>query len=120
MKYSGVDVHKRYCVATTQDEQGRRLGKRRIEGDLAAGFVQWFKAQGGPCRVAIEACWNWGFVYDILEQIPEVEEIVVSNPLMETGGRQIGTLCQELSTDPFLPDRWNAGLDSRRSLSHLQ
>jgi transposase len=31
--------------------------------------------------VAIEACWNWGFVYDILEQIPEVEEIVVSNPL---------------------------------------
>jgi transposase len=31
--------------------------------------------------VAIEACWNWGFVYDLLEAIPEIEEIVASHPL---------------------------------------
>jgi transposase len=81
MKYTGIDIHKRYSVCTTQDEQGRLLRRQRIEGNLAAGFVQFFRAQGGPCRVAIEACWNWGFVYDTLEDIPEVEGIVVSHPL---------------------------------------
>src|SRR4029453_7121326 len=81
MKYTGIDIHKRYSVCTTQDEQGRLLRRQRIEGNLAAGFVQFFRAQGGSCRVAIDACWNWRFVYDTLEDIPEVEGIVVSHPL---------------------------------------
>jgi transposase len=81
MKYVGIDVHKRYCVCAIQDEQGRLLGRQRISGDLGAGFVQLFKALGAPCRVAIEACWNWGFVYELLEAIPEIEEIIASHPL---------------------------------------
>jgi transposase len=31
--------------------------------------------------VGIEACWNWGFIYDLLESIPEIEKIVASHPL---------------------------------------
>jgi hypothetical protein len=30
--------------------------------------------------VVIEACWNWQRIYELLEEIKEVEEIVVSNP----------------------------------------
>jgi transposase len=81
MNYVGIDIHKRYSVCAAQDERGRKLGEARIEGNSADGFVQYLKGLGGKSRVVIEACWNWGKLYDILEAIPAVEEVVLANPL---------------------------------------
>ncbi|PYJ18653.1 MAG: hypothetical protein DME96_01480 [Verrucomicrobia bacterium] len=69
MNYVGIDIHKRYSVCVAQDERGRRLGEARIEGNLAAGFAQFFCSLGGKSRVVIEACWNWQAIYDRLERV---------------------------------------------------
>ena len=81
MNYVGIDVHKRYSVCAAQDEQGRELGVVRIEGNTRSGFAQFLDRLGGPARVAIEACWNWGKIYEVLEELPQVSELVVGNPL---------------------------------------
>ena len=81
MNYIGIDIHKRYSVCVTQDEQGRKLGGVRIEGNSAAAFAQYLGSLKGPCKVALEACWNWGTIYDRLEPLAQVAEIVVAHPL---------------------------------------
>jgi transposase len=81
MNYVGIDMHKRYCVCAAQDEQGRELGIARIEGNSSSGFAQFLQSLGGPATVVIEACWNWGKVFEVLEALPEAAEVVVANPL---------------------------------------
>jgi transposase len=81
MNYVGIDVHKRYCVCAAQDEQGRELGVVRIEGNTGSGFAHFLGSLGGPATVAIEACWNWGKIFEVLEALPQVSEVVVGNPL---------------------------------------
>lgn len=81
MNYVGIDIHKRYSVCAAQDEQGRKLGVARIEGNLGSGFAQYLRGLGGRSKVVIEACWGWGKVHDVLEELPEVAEVVVANAL---------------------------------------
>jgi len=80
MNYVGIDIHKRYSVASVQDEQGRRLGEARIEGNTATGFAQFLGSFKEPSRVVLEACWNWGKLYETLEGIEQVESIVLAHP----------------------------------------
>jgi transposase len=80
MNYVGIDIHKRYSVCAAQDERGRTLMEARIEGNTADGFVQYLKQLGGKSKVVIEACWNWGLVYDTLEELPQVLEVVLAHP----------------------------------------
>lgn len=79
MNYIGIDIHKRYSVACVQDEAGRIVKRVRIEGNTEEGFRQCLR--GEPARAVIEACWNWGKVYDTLEEIEGIEEVVLANPL---------------------------------------
>ena len=78
--FVGIDFHKRYSVISAQDAQGGRLLEARVEGNTPDGFKRVFSQVPGPCKVAMEACWNWGKLHDILEDIPEIEEIVLSHP----------------------------------------
>jgi len=81
MNYVGIDVHKRYSVCAAQDEQGRELGVVRIEGNSGSGLAQFLHRLGGISSVALEACWNWGKAFDLLEALPQVAEIAVAHPL---------------------------------------
>ncbi len=81
MNYVGIDIHKRYSVCAAEDERGRLLGEARIEGNTADGFVQYLGRLKGRSKVVIEACWNWGKLYDLLEGLPQVEEVVLAHPL---------------------------------------
>ena len=67
MIYTGIDYHKRYSVACTLDAQGHKLHEARIDGNVPAAFAAYFKKLGTPSEVVIEACWNWGVLYDLLE-----------------------------------------------------
>ena len=31
--------------------------------------------------MVLEACWNWGRIYDVLSEIEQVEEVVLAHPL---------------------------------------
>jgi transposase len=81
MNFVGIDIHKRYSFCVAQDEQGRKLGSARIEGNQPSGFAQFFEGLEGPSKAVIEACWNWGKLYDLIEQQPKVEQVLLANPL---------------------------------------
>src|ERR1043165_5845219 len=76
MRYVGIDYHKRYSVCSATDERGQPLKERRIAGNSAAGFAQFFAELGEPSKVVMEACWNWGWLYDLLGETPGVAEVV--------------------------------------------
>jgi transposase len=80
MRYVGIDYHKRYSVCCATDERGQSVKERRIAGNSAAGFAQFFAELGEPAKVVMEACWNWGWLYDLLGETPGVEEVVLAHP----------------------------------------
>lgn len=53
INHVGVDIHKRYSVLVTVDEQGWELARRRISGNSAADFVQCL------ARLGARAKWWW-------------------------------------------------------------
>jgi transposase len=81
MNYVGVDIHKRYSVLVAIDERGRELIRGRVNGNTAFGFAQFFSRLKGPSKVVLEACWNWGRIYDLLQEIDGIEQIVLAHPL---------------------------------------
>lgn len=80
MRYVGIDYHKRYSVVCATDERGQQLRERRINGNSAAGFAQFFLELGETSKVVMEACWNWGWLYDLLGEIEQVEQVVLAHP----------------------------------------
>jgi len=78
--FVGIDFHKRYSVISAQDSAGNRLLEARINGNTPDGFKKAFSQLPGKSKVAMEACWNWGKLYDILDGLPGIEEIVLSHP----------------------------------------
>jgi transposase len=78
--YTGIDYHKKFSVACTMDEQGNLVREGRIAGNTPEGFEAYFKGLPAPSEVVIEACWNWGVLYDLLEQTPGVIAVVLSHP----------------------------------------
>lgn len=80
MTYTGIDYHKRYSVASSQDERGTRLAEGRIEGNRPEAFAAYIGRLPGPHRVVIEACWNWPWLYDTLQELPGIESVVVAHP----------------------------------------
>jgi transposase len=80
MNYVGIDYHKRYSVLCATDERGQKVREGRIADNSASGFAQFFSSLSGPSRVVMEACWNWGWLYDLLDEIPQVEEVVLAHP----------------------------------------
>ena len=80
MLYTGIDHHKRYSVACTLDESGRKVAEARIEANDPQGFAAYFSRLGEPSLVLLEACWNWGPLHDLLEQTPGVAGVLLSHP----------------------------------------
>ena len=80
MNYIGIDIHKKHCVLSALNEAGERPREARIGTNDRAGFEDYLRAVGGPCRAVIEACWGWGKVHDLLEATGLVEEVVLAHP----------------------------------------
>src|SRR5262249_7217038 len=81
MNYVGIDIHKRYSVLVAVDERGRELARGRVSGNSAFGFAQFFGRLQGLSKAVLEACWNWGRIYDLLQEIDSVQEVVLAHPL---------------------------------------
>lgn len=80
MLYTGIDYHKRYSVVSTMDAAGTRIREARIDQNEPAAFAAYFASLPGPSRVVVEACWNWGWLYDELGEIDAVEDVVLAHP----------------------------------------
>ena len=80
MLYTGIDYHKRYSVVCTVDAEGRRVQSARIDQNEPAAFAAYFQRLPSPTRTVLEACWNWGWLYDLLHELPGVDGVVLSHP----------------------------------------
>ncbi len=75
----GLDLHKRYSHLEVIDESGQRRAGGRVgnEFEEIEGF---FRSLGEPCRVVLEAGWNWGLMHDWLERVESVVEVQLAHP----------------------------------------
>lgn len=80
MLYTGIDYHKRYSVVSTMDATGTRVREARIDQNEPAAFAAYFQTLPEPSRVVVEACWNWGWIYDELRELDGIDEVVLAHP----------------------------------------
>lgn len=79
MYYTGIDLHKRYSVACTMDATGGIIKEARLDNAPEA-FAGYFGGLRDKSQVVLEACWNWGWLYDLLEEMDCIDEVVLANP----------------------------------------
>jgi len=80
MLYTAIDYHRKYSVVRTEDSAGNRVASRRIDQNEPAAFADYFAGLPEPSRVVLEACWNWGWLYDLLGELDQVEDRVLAHP----------------------------------------
>jgi transposase len=80
MLYTGIDYHKRYSVLCTVDADGRRVRAARIAQNEPAAFAAYFQRLPAPSRAVLEACWNWGWLHDLLGELAGIDSMVLAHP----------------------------------------
>ncbi len=78
MNYVGVDYHKKYSHVTAIDEEGKVTRSKRLE-NKPEQFEEFFKRLGGPSEAVLEASRTWGVMYDLLEELEEVESVELAH-----------------------------------------
>jgi len=80
MLYTGIDYHRKYSVLRTLDAGGTRVKNSRIDHSDPQAFAAYFGSLPEVSRVVMEACWNWGWLYDLLNETEGVAEVVLAHP----------------------------------------
>ncbi len=79
MNYVGIDCHKRYSVVTAVNEDGQIINSRRLDNTVVP-FREFFSGLGGPSKAVVEASRTWGVMYDLLDEIEDVESVTLAHP----------------------------------------
>lgn len=61
------------------DAAGERVKEARIANTPEA-FASYFRGLTDKSEVVMEACWNWGSLYDLLGETECVAQVVLANP----------------------------------------
>jgi len=77
MKYVGIDLHKRFSVASVVDEKGKLIEQRKLPNGIE--IKEFLEGHSSPLQVAVEATGNWQWLYELLEG--EGIEVKLSHPL---------------------------------------
>lgn len=80
MYYCGIDYHKKYSVVSMINENGQTVEERRIGHQNPALFEELLNGLDQPVKVVFENSLNWSWLYEILERIRNVKQIVLANP----------------------------------------
>jgi len=80
MNYVGIDYHKKYSHVTAIDEKGSVIRSKRLE-NKPESFQEFFKRLDGPSEAVLEASRTWGVMYDLLEDLEEVESVELAHSL---------------------------------------
>lgn len=63
----GMDVHKSFSYVTATDDGGQILDQRRL-ANTRKELSSYFTGFDSPPQVAMEACWNWQWIAELLEK----------------------------------------------------
>ena len=80
MYYCGIDYHKKYSVVSIIDSNGQPVDQRQIPHLNPALFAELFNGLDQSVKVVFENSLNWSWLYEILEHIQNVKQIVLANP----------------------------------------
>jgi transposase len=78
MLYSGIDIHKRFSVITTLDQQGQLIAKAKVKNKPELINQYFNKLDQDTHKAVIEACFAWGWLADQLED--SKIQIMLANP----------------------------------------
>ena len=107
MLYAGLDYHKKYSLIQAKDRNGVKKAAAKIPNELE-NVREFFEGLDEPCKVVLEAGYNWGKMYDWLDQIEAVEEVQLAHPSrvkaiaaaqVKTDSVDAGTLADLLRAD---------------------
>ncbi len=127
MNYVGIDYHKKYSHVTAVNEEGQVLQSRRLDND-AMIFQEFFRELGGKSQTVLEASRTWGVLYDLLEDMEEVDSVTLAHPLkvraiaearIKTDKIDATTLAQLLRAD-LIPAAYIPGKETRLSKEMLR
>lgn len=79
MYYAGIDYHKRYSTVCILDQKGEVVAEATVRPNTQEGFGRLFDRLDGPVRVVFECGLNWGRLYDVLDELPAVESVVLAH-----------------------------------------
>lgn len=119
MNYFGLDLHKKFSYVVGTDADGHVIAEERLEHH--DGSVRdFFGSLKEPCRVAVEACSNWYWLVDELQEMGI--DVTLSHPVktraiaearVKTDKVDATTLAHLLRAD-LLPAAHIPGPDTRR------
>ena len=80
MLYLGYDVHKNYTTVSFVNKDGDVLDTRSFSNDIKSlkGLLNRFPEEA--FSAVLEAGLNWGLIYDLLESIEQVKEVMLAHP----------------------------------------
>lgn len=79
MFYVGLDMHIRKIAGCILDANGKRIKEFELAGDLERLRMELLRLKG-PCRICYEASCGYGYVFDQLAKLANVERITVAHP----------------------------------------
>jgi len=75
--YAGVDAHRTAAHVTIVDDAGKVLTRKRV-ANSSDELRQLFSKYQEPIKAVVEATYNWGPVYDWLDEI--TDDVVLAHP----------------------------------------
>jgi hypothetical protein len=75
--YAGVDAHRTATHITIVNDTGKVLTRKRVSSS-SDGLRTIFANYNEPIKAVVEATYNWGPVYDWLDEI--VDEVILAHP----------------------------------------
>jgi transposase len=79
MYYAGIDYHKRYSNVCILSEGGEIALEAMVKPNTQEGFAALFARLDGPVKAVFECGLNWGYLYDLLQELPVVDEVVLAH-----------------------------------------
>ena len=79
--YAGIDYHKHYSTVCVLDTERKVVLETTVRPNGKQEFHALFSRLDGPVKVTFECGLNWGRLFDILQALPMVSEVVLANAL---------------------------------------
>lgn len=79
MYHVGIDYHKSYSTLCVLNDAGEKVLERTVRPNLPERFSAVFDELDQPAQAVFECGLNYGYLYDLLEALPQMKRVVVAN-----------------------------------------
>lgn len=77
--YAGIDYHKHYSTVCVMDADASVVLEATVKPNSPDSFAALFSRLDAPVKTVFECGLNWGWLFDVLESLPMVEEVALAH-----------------------------------------